>query len=196
MQTINFYLDSYKPVPLSFDSRFALLSVVLCLFGIMILGWIESSQVDSLQQRLAERKSQLNSQQQQLALVTKKLRDRSQIKGLQSQLNKNQAELASYRKILNLVNTPLYLVSVNFSQILKDLSEQTIDSVWLTKIDIQTQSLSLSGATTKPKSIPDYVDKLKNSDSLKRHFDELKIERNEEKQLVEFQLINGRLTSE
>lgn len=201
MQTINFYLDSYRPKPLSFDSRFALVTIVVSLIGLLVIGWLQSNEVSDLQQRLVLRKTQSDSQQQQLIAFQKELKTHAAIQDLQKKLIASRRELSSYQKIINMVNLPVTSIPVDFSKILSDLSKQTVDSLWLTKISIQAHNLTLSGATTQAKLIPLYVDQIKQAHSLKRHFDELKIERPNEgtdnnSQLITFELINGRLINE
>lgn len=196
MQVVNFYLESYRPKPLSFDSRFALYISCLFLSGLLVIGWLQASEVDDLNLSLNERKSQLELQQLQLAAVTKELRINSVEQDLQAQLAKKQQELNSYQRIVSVINLPLNITPVKFSQVLDDLSQQTVERLWLTKIAIQSNNLSLNGATTTAESIPDYVDKIKQSKSLKRYFDELKIERKGVDDLINFELINGKLLNE
>ena len=198
MQTINFYLDSYHPKPLSFDSRFALIAITVSFIGFLLFGWIQENQVDDLKQTLAARNQQSKQQLEQLSLINKELGSQSNIKNLQQELIASQKELSSYRKIITTFNMPITQKPIHFSQIMNDLSLHTVDSLWLTKISIQAHNLSLKGSTTKAEAIPVYVNKLKQANSLKRYFDELKIERPEDNKsssqhLIKFELLNGRL---
>ena len=117
---------------------------------------------------------------------------------MQARLIEGQRELASYNQIITNFNMPQTSKAISFSQIMDDLSRQTVDYLWLTKIKIVSHNLSLNGSTTQPDSIPVYVDKLKQSSSLKRYFDELKIDRganedNSLNQIINFELLNGKL---
>lgn len=197
MQFINFYFEEYRPKPLSFDSRFAAIVLLISLISVLILGWLESSEVDNLQQQLQAKKDQVTQLQQQISIIQKQLSRNSAINDLQRQLESGKKELNRYRKVIDLVKTPIAHQMVPYSQILTDLTEQKNDSVWLTKIEVQAENLSLHGTTTKADAVPLYVDGLKQSRTLKRYFDELKIERDEEdKRLINFQLLNGRLIND
>lgn len=197
MQRIDFYFDEYRPKPLSFDSRFAAFICALCLLGLLLIGWIGSNQVEDLRQRHKSRQVQADKMQQQLLNVQEKLAKKAKAKDLQSEINSAQQELNSYRKVLSTVNLPSSQFSVNFSQVLTDLSKRKAEAVWLTKIDLAGQNLSLSGVATKTDAVPRYVDELKEADSLRRLFDELKVERDENnRNVINFQLLNGRLTHE
>ncbi len=196
MQVINFYLESYRPKPLSFNSLFAIFSSLLFLAGMLLIGWGQANEVSELTSRLEQRKAQLELQQVQLANITKELKINTVVNDLQAQLTAKQQELKGYRKIVSVVNLPLAFTPVKYSQVLHDLSLQTIDFLWLTKIAIQANSLSLNGSTTNTESIPEYIDKLKQANSLKRYFDELKIERKNVNDLINFELVNGKLLNE
>jgi len=197
MQSVNFYLDEYRPKPLSFDHRFALFVVGLSLLGMLTIGWIQSQQVDTLAQQINDTKKFQETLQEQIKSIEAKLAQDTEIASLQQTLLVRQDELSRYRKVISLVKSPLDAKRPDYSQIFLQLADQKKQPVWLTRINIQSQDVSLYGATTKVDAIPLYVDDLKSANALKRHFDELKIERDEQNSwLINFELLNGKLINE
>lgn len=197
MQTVNFYLAEYRPKPLSFNSQFALLAVFIALIGMLAIGYGFSQEVVLLEKDLATKNQQLTELQDNIRSMQKKLSQKKDVTDWQKKLEKQQQELQNYQKLVSLVNFPDAASKITYSQILSALAIQQSQPVWLTKIAIQAGNLSLYGATTKANSIPLYIDELKKSDSLKRHFDELTLDRNSENdQLINFQLLNGKLANE
>ncbi len=197
MQFVNFYLDQYQPKPLSFDSRFAGLTLCLIVAGCIVNGLIGSSRVNELKLVDAQKKSHLLTTQQQVIALQKKLAGKKKVKNLDALLIRNQQELNSYRKIVTRLSSKNQVNHFDYSLILKQLSELPAQSVWLTEIEMNQQNLNLHGRSTNPESIPLYVDHLKAARSLKRHFDELKIDRDStDNRIVNFSLINGKAANE
>ena len=196
MQSINFYFDEYRPKPLSFDSRFAGVVIAVSLVMMVIIGLIKSNHISKQEQTLATKQKELKAIEQQVVALQKQLVSGYKAESLDNQIVKQQKNLTSYRKILANMQQPAALQSTKYSQILAQLGEQKGTSVWLTKINIQAQNLTLQGTTVDTQAIPLYVDLLKNADTLKRQFDELKVDRDpENSRLINFSLINGRLSN-
>jgi Tfp pilus assembly protein PilN len=198
MQTINFYFEQYRPKPLSFDSRFAAVSLLVSLLGFTSLAIVESIKVDKLKSVSADVQQQVNQQQQQLVEMNQKLKRQVNLDQWQMTLKSRQREFNSYRKI-DVMLGPVEgsSPSIEFSQILADLAAARVQSLWLTQINIAQNNLSLNGATTDANAIPNYVDAISKSQSLYRQFDELKIERQMDNQrIINFTLVDGRLIDE
>lgn len=194
MQRINFYFEQYHPKPLSFDSRFAGLIILISALGFLSIGWIESKKLNDLNQRFIDRQEQLSELQNNIVIAQKKLSKKIRKNDIQESLAVAKQDLIRYKKLSSIVNLPIKKMMINYSQILSDLSNKLIQSVWLTQINISENHLNLKGSSTNTESIPEYINQLKKSDSLNRYFDELKIERNQNNSLlVDFQLINGQL---
>ncbi len=197
MQRVNFYFSEYHPKPLSFDSRFAGLILAIVLISLLLWGLVKSNQLKQSQQALNLKKQHVSQLESNILLAQKELAHKLNHQELPEKITSAQQELNDYKKLTLVINQPIQPPAMKYSDILKDLSKSTIDSVWLTEINIQSQSLSLSGATTNKTFIPDYVSRLNQSTSLKRQFDELQIERGHSNdRIVSFKLLKGKLINE
>ncbi|MCW8875612.1 MAG: hypothetical protein OQJ89_08725 [Kangiellaceae bacterium] len=193
MQHINFYFDEFKPKPLSFDIRFSAAVISLIVIGMLVIGILQHQKLlefEQLQQQKAKQAAALNEQVKQLQHTLKQNRT---VQNIEKEHAYHQAQLQQYQQALNILSVSEQDSFDPFSQILADLSERKADSLWLTQINIDGVNLSLLGTTTKARSIPLYVDDLKNAVTLNREFDDLKILRDQEnKRLINFELVNGR----
>ncbi|WP_444996349.1 PilN domain-containing protein [Aliikangiella sp. IMCC44359] len=197
MQSVNFYLEEYRPKPLSFDTRFATLLFIILLILFIASGIIQSTQLTKLKQINQTKKQELATLQEKIISMQKELANRRKVDSIDDLLASKQNSLNSYRKILSQVGNPKQQKHTNYSLILQQLSEQPANSIWLTEIKINQQSLSLQGSSTESTAIPIYIDQLKEAATLKRHFDELKVERDHNNgSLINFSLMNGRLSHE
>lgn len=197
MQSINFYFEEYHPKPLSFDSRFFALVLLLCLIGLVAISWIEQSKLNELKRDLAAKQAQSQKLQQEVADIQKKLSVKKNFEVFKSELAANKQELLSYKKLAAAIETPQKQQSVEYSKIFLHLSKQIIHPVWLTQIQINEDQLTIKGSSTDVQAIPKYVNQLNQVEVLKRYFDELKILRNEDNnRVVDFQLTNGKLIDE
>ena len=195
MQNINFYLEQYHPKPLSFNHQFAILTLFLSLLGMLTIGWSQSLQVAQLNKTLKLKQQQSSHIEQGILSIQKQLSEQSVTKDWQVKLNSKQEELNNYRKIISQVNLPIFKQSANYSRILEDLTLQSTNNVWLTRINIQSELLSLYGSSNNSNSIPIYIDQLKQTASLKRYFQELKIEQDSENPNIgNFSLLKGGVT--
>ncbi|TQV71996.1 hypothetical protein FLL45_17655 [Aliikangiella marina] len=197
MQSVNFYLEEYRPKPLSFDSRFALLALVASLIMFIGFGIFKSNHLHSQQQQLSLKQAELKKLESDQLVIQQQMRTNNEKASIDEKIATRQKSLTSFRKILANMSQPGTQVSTPYSQILQQLGEQKSQSVWLTQININSQSLSLQGSSTQTEAIPHYVELLRNSESLKRQFDELKVERDQsDSRYVNFSLTNGRLSDD
>lgn len=197
MQSVNFYFDEYRPKPLTFDSRFALLAISTTLILFVGFGVFKSSHLASQTEQLKLKQTQLKKLEADQLVIQQQMRTANKKASLDEQIANRQKSLTRYRKILANMQQPDNYVATPYSLILEQLGEQKSRTVWLTKININSQALSLHGSSTKTEAIPRYVEALKNSDSLKRQFDELKVERDQtDSRFVNFSLTNGRLSDD
>jgi hypothetical protein len=196
MQSINFYFEEYRPKPLSFDHRFATLVLAISVVMLVVLGTIKSSHLSQQKQAVVTKQADLVKLQQEVVKLQQQLAKDQPAESLDALIIQQQMSLASFRKILASMQQPDVLQPVGYSQILHQLGEQKMSDIWLTQIRINAQLLSLQGSSFKSEAIPEYVDLLKNASALKRQFDELKVERDQQDtQLVNFALLNGRLSN-
>lgn len=197
MQLVDFYFDEYRPKPLSFDLRFAGAIILVVVAGLVAIGIIQTNQISEYQDSLVKKQVEFKTLSEETLKLQKKLAESRDFQELDSAVARQTETLNQYRKAFANLNLPDQGNTEKFSQILDSLSERKVNAVWLTKIDISQQNLSLFGSTTKRDSVPLYVEDLKNATSLNREFDELSIRQNEDnKRILDFALINGRKINE
>ena len=197
MQFVNFYLDEYRPKPLSFDLRFAAAIVSIIVVGLIVIGIIQNQQVADAKVHLAEKQQAAAKLLEETQALQKQLAERKDVQSLEKEITIYQSQLTRYQKAIANLHLADKSESDNFSQVLNALSEKQVDAVWLTQIDIDPKNLSLHGSTTKRSAIPDYVANLKQDIVLNRVFDELTIKENQDnRRLMDFSLLNGRKIDE
>ena len=193
MQHINFYFDEFRPKPLSFDIRFSAAVISIVVFGMLVIGILQHQKLQEFEQLQQEKASQAAKLNEQVKQLQQTLKQNREVQNIEKEHAYHQAQLQQYQHALNVLSISGQDSFDPFSEILADLSDRKADSLWLTQINIDGVNLSLLGTTTKAKSIPLYVDDLKNAVTLNREFDELKILRDEKnKRLINFELVNGR----
>ncbi len=197
MQFVNFYLEEYRPKPLSFDLRFAIAIVAIILVGLAVIGAIQNQQVAEARNRLTEKQQVAAKLLEETQVLQKQLAKRKDVQTLEREILVYQQQLSRYQKAIANLHLADKAETDNFSQVLSALSEKQIDAIWLTKIDIDAKNISLYGSTTKRSAIPDYVANLKRDTTLNRVFDELTIKENQDnRRLMDFSLLNGRKVDE
>lgn len=197
MQSINFYFDEYHPKPISFNSRFALVILIISLIMMVIFGLIKSTHASKQENILAIKNEKLAQTTTELTAMKKELDSSLDTLSIDEQILKEQTNLKSLRDVLLHIANINNKESMQYSQILKQLSEQKTNALWLTDISVNANNLSIKGSTTNAETIPLYVEQLKQSSALKREFDDLNIDRDEDnKRLINFSLSNGRLSSD
>ena len=191
-QTVNFYLPQYQPKPLEFGFKFAASFAFLFVFGFITYGYIQEKEQKALTQQLSKENEALSKIQTSLQILNKELGKGEPVENLNNLIVRRQKELAVSKKLLSRVNRKPPTKTVSYSKVLAALSRQKTDSLWLTKIKLSPSSISLSGQTTKPKSIPSYINNMGKDPVLSSQFEDLSIERDkQDPRLINFQMSNG-----
>ncbi len=192
-QYVDLYLPQYRPQPLEFGFSFAASVASLFLFGFIVLGIIENSEVSTLEDKLKETTQIHNEVQTSMLALQKKLKEEGKIEDLNKIIAKKQKELVAVKRLLVRVNNQATTKPVDYSKILKALSSLKSSSLWLTKINLYPTSLSLVGQTTQAKLIPNYISKMAEDKLLSSRFEDLSIERDaKDKRLIHFKMTGGR----
>jgi len=163
MQQINLYLDEFKRIEPKFSAAVILiLSGYAFVIGVIITGvlvsmlWYQQSNLKQHQAKATEWEKQLAAAEQVYPepkvdpLLLRK------IDTLKENIARNQTVL----RYLN--GRQLEVENQAFSVLLLALTWVNQEDLWLTKVAIKDggQSLSLSGKTLNPDSLPVYLDKL------------------------------------
>lgn len=192
-QWIDFYLPQYRPKPLEFGFKYASgICLVACL-GLIGYGVLQSSELAQLENQLSQSKQKVDETQSSLAQLSKRLGVKNNQQSLDSTINQRQLELVASRKLLNKVEQTAPSKPILYSEVLAALSKQTAKSLWLTSIKLTPNTIDLTGQTTLPESIPNYINEMSKSAILASQFEDLKIQRSAENtKLVQFEMTNGR----
>ncbi len=192
-QSVNFYQKQYQPKPFQFGFKFA--SSITAVFFLAFIGYglIQQQQLESLNHQLTNNQKELDKIQTSLQKLQKSRNKKQTAISIEQQIVNQQNLLIASRQLLSRVASKSPSKAAAYSEVLWALSNQKTDSLWLTKITLQPNSISLSGQTTQPKSIPEYISGMAIDDVLRSQFEEFEIERNQDdSRVVNFVMNNGR----
>lgn len=163
-RTINLYQDSLKPK----KERLPFSKVLLlngAAIGVMLVVVIALNiTLGAKQKKLNEKTnaiSQLNSEIKTLSAALEKKRD---TQSLQQQLEKVNAKIENRKRLLAYLDSgELSFDATKYGEVMDDLANFHNQDLWLTSIDIDTQTIRLTGQTLAPSSIPVWLKKLQQS---------------------------------
>ncbi len=191
-QSVNFYLTQYQPKPLEFGFKFA--TAIAALFLLMFIGYgfIQNKEQQQLKQQLVSNNNELNKIQISFQEIQKSRGKIDPMEDLNNQISRKQNELVTSNKLLARVTNQTPIKPINYSEVLAALSKQKISALWLTKINLNQNIISLTGQTTKPTSIPIYIDAMADDSVLRSQFEDLQIERDlNDSRVINFSINNG-----
>ena len=116
------------------------------------------------QQKLSEKTraiGQLNNEIKTLSAALEKKRD---TQSLQQQLERVNAKIENRKRLLAYLESgELSFDATKYGEVMDDLANFHNQNLWLTSIDIDTQTIRLTGQTVAPSSIPVWLKNLQNS---------------------------------
>ena len=193
LQSVNFYQKQYQPKPLEFGFKFASSLVAVFFIAFVGYGLMQQKQLNSLDQQQLNNQKELEKIQISLDKLEKSYKKKDALVSLDQQIIDKQNRLVASQQLLSSVAGKSPTKATPYSEVLWALSNQKTDSLWLTKITLFPDSINLSGQTTKPKSIPNYIAAMAIDGVLRSQFEEFQIERNEtDSRVVNFFMNNGR----
>ena len=163
-RTINLYQDSLKPK----KERLPFSKVLLlngAAIGVMLVVVITLNITLGAKQKnlneITNAISQLNGEIKTLSAALEKKRD---TQSLQQQLEKVNAKIENRKRLLAYLDSgELSFDATKYGEVMDDLANFHNQNLWLTSIDIDTQTIRLSGQTLAPSSIPVWLKKLQQS---------------------------------
>lgn len=185
---INLYVEQLKPVkePLPLSMSLAIVAACLTLMlmvFITLFAWQrnEITQQQHLRMTLAQEQSLLVQQ----ATTLSRIANNQQIL---DEISKHKEKIKNKKRILTALNHHLEDTS-GFTQLLLALAKVSDRNVWLTQIKSQSGALTLRGAATRSRDIPQWVKRLNLAPELKgKTFSALSMKR--EDKLINFVLKN------
>lgn len=110
--------------------------------------------------------------------------NRAQDPKLLATVKKLQSEERAKYLLLSELQGREQLKNKGFSLLMKDLSQQHIPEIWLTRINVSERKIRIEGGAVESSKVPFWVDKLKNSEYFAgRDFAGARMFRNEEDEL-------------
>jgi len=181
---INLYDASLLPLRQSLTlaalGRALTLILLLGLSAMALLYW-QQLQLQGQVRLQEQRKQQLDSdkQQQEQALARHKAEP-----GLIQQVELEAAQLELKQRLLTELGMRKQLTSHGFAPLLQELAQAADGSLWLDGIMAEEGKYRFSGYTLKPASVPLWVERLKQSETLKgQSFAAMTMSRGEDKPL-------------
>lgn len=163
-RTINLYQDSLKPKKerLPFSSVLWLNGATLIVMLVVVTAL--NFTLGAKQQTLSEKTraiGQLNNEFKKLSAALEKKRD---TQSLQQQLERVNAKIENRKRLLAYLESgELSFDATKYGEVMDDLANFHNQNLWLTSIDIDTQTIRLTGQTVAPSSIPVWLKNLQNS---------------------------------
>lgn len=163
-RTINLYQESLKPKKerLPFSSVLWLNGAALIVMLVVVTAL--NFTLRAKQQTLSEKTraiGQLNNEIKTLSAALEKKRD---TQSLQQQLERVNAKIENRKRLLAYLESgELSFDATKYGEVMDDLANFHNQNLWLTSIDIDTQTIRLTGQTVAPSSIPVWLKNLQNS---------------------------------
>ncbi|MBT1444099.1 PilN domain-containing protein [Shewanella sp. JM162201] len=163
---INLYDDSLLPARqrLSFDTlKLALISVLLLLLlGLGGLYW----QLSSLKADVAAAQTQQQELTAQKLALEQRLQSHQPDVALVAEVNELQESLELKRLLLGEIGKQQRFTSKGYGDLLTDLASAADGSLWLERIVVAEGELRFEGSARDPKSVPLWVERLKETKTL------------------------------
>lgn len=158
-QEVNLYQAGLGPKksPLSALRVLLLLLVVICLLtGISLYAQHRAAELNRRLESVQAQKQTLSKRVEELQAKVSQQADRD----LRQRIRKLQAKKRARRQLVDVLSQTGTSRQQGFAPFLKALARQHLPELWLTqfRIDLEADpSLRLSGRTTDPQRIPDYL---------------------------------------
>ena len=108
-----------------------------------IIALTQSVQISQLEMILLSKQLQKQQAQDNFVRLRKKLVIIKKPESVENIIEKKRKQLTGYQLIINQLTHTIKKPEVSYSQVLMQLSESNIDNIWLTKINIEQDHLSL-----------------------------------------------------
>ena len=153
----NLYLDELQPSREWLTlTRFLKTSAVLLV--VFLLMWVVINYINAQQQRESEQvRAQLAAAQAQLQQRQAQLDNALNDPELNDALREVEQTLALRNKLLEQMYSHTQQNQQSYSQLLADLAAADQNSVWLQRILVVDNALSIEGRTLKPQGLPDWL---------------------------------------
>lgn len=161
---VNLFPQELKPRLELVTFGFTLVVWLLCIIFVGLVTYFYQSSYSEIQQNTRKVQQQHNSQKSLLDTLTAARDKRVQDPKLLAQVDKLQGELRAKQLLLNELQGREQLKNQGFSLLMKDLAEQHIQEIWLTRININERLIRVEGGSVDSSKVPFWVSRLKNTE--------------------------------
>lgn len=189
-QRINLYQAGLKPQQetMALSSLFGLLVLVLTI-SLLVWGGLKWQQRQQIQLN-KQAEQQLNRQQEQLGLLQQALLQRQPSLALVSERDQLKRRVEQQIALQQYLAAQQVQADYAYSEVLQQLVDADINSVWLTHFKLRPGSSELQGLTLAPAAVPGWLESLRHFDYFQgQRFNELRLTQLPEQQAVTFHLI-------
>lgn len=157
-------INLYNPLLLKQKKIFSARTMAQAL-GVITLGLIAvygyaRYQVANLQVETDQAGKRQEAVQARLARVAQQFGPRQKSAELEENIKRAEAELLALAGVQAALKQGGLAGASGFSPYLQALARQIIDGVWLTGIEVSASEMAISGRTTQPGLVPDFIHRL------------------------------------
>lgn len=181
---VDLYTSEFQPT-----LRLLSLPIVLVIWTLLLIvftslyGYLSVSE-QNLQQQLEQLDKNNSNQQTLLNSLIAEISNVSADQKLLDQVNNKQLQVNLKKRVYAELTGKEQTKSAGFAQLMVDLAEYHHRDVWLKRIYLNEQNVSIEGGASQSVSIPVWVNKLSQSDFFKgQEFSTTRIYRDDEQQL-------------
>lgn len=161
---VNWYQDSLKPEPRQLQLHELLIAVV-------VIALIMTASVWFAPETGSERLQQLQSENQGFERQLRELNTELSGQNLDQQAAERMSELTvqlqQQQELLQYLERLEQQQRLNYAQLFKDLASVARDDLWLTRIQVDAGELTLHGHTLRAQALPEWLQGLQETASLK-----------------------------
>lgn len=161
---VNLFPQELKPKLKLFTVNVVLLLWTFSTFLLFAVSQNYQAKYDDIQAKTRNIQEEYNTKSKTLKMLKEARDTRAQDPALVAVVDKLQREATDKRLLLEELRGREQLKNQGFSMLMRDLSQQHVDNIWLTRINIEEQKIRIEGATLESASVPVWVNRLKESD--------------------------------
>lgn len=192
---VNLYLPEYQP-----KLELLTLGALLFLFGVLIALVIAARVAlnisgASADQQMQNLKSEIEQQTEFANALTDQLQQRNEDPRLLAMFAGLQSSLQDKERLKEALKDREALKSTSFSLMLRELSQQHDESLWLTHIAVNEHSMVFDGEVINPEAVPQWIGRLGQTDYFSgKSFDQARLFR--EDSALYFSLATSRVSDD
>ena len=159
-QQINLYNPLLLKQKKIFSARTMAQALGLIALGLAAVYGYARYQVANLQTETEQAGKRQEAVQARLARISQQFGPRQKSAELEGNIKRAETELLALAEVQAALKQGGLVSASGFSPYFKALARQAVEGVWLTGFSIAGSEMAISGRTTKPGLVPDYIHRL------------------------------------